>query len=98
MPNMIRVPRAGTLLITLPSDSTSRWTPLRLANGWQLPAPVADFHRQVTRHAWRTQKEPTPLTSVGSQAYVNGYDRLIWYMTAISILVFFPTVPIFIFG
>jgi len=27
---------------------------LRLANGWQLPAPIADFHRQVTRHAWRT--------------------------------------------
>src|SRR5690554_4391172 len=54
MPNMVLVPRAGTLLITLPSDSTSRWTPLRLANGWQLPAPVADFHRQVTRHAWRT--------------------------------------------
>jgi hypothetical protein len=28
-----------------------------LANGWQLPAPIADFHRQVTRHAWRTQKK-----------------------------------------
>jgi len=44
------------LLITLPSDSTSRWTPLRLANGWQLPAPIADFHRQVTRHARHTKK------------------------------------------
>jgi len=26
------------------------------ASGWQLPAPTADFHRQVTRHAWRTMK------------------------------------------
>src|SRR5690554_6546208 len=60
MPNMVRVPRAGTLLITLPSDSTSRWTPLRSANGWQLPAPVADFHRQVTHHAWRTRKNRQP--------------------------------------
>jgi hypothetical protein len=56
MPDTIRVPQAGVLLITLPSDSTSQWTPLRLANGWQLPAPIADFHRQVTRHAWRTIK------------------------------------------
>jgi hypothetical protein len=57
MPDTIRVPRAGTLLITLPSDSISRWTPLRLANGWQLPAPIADSHRQVTHHAWRTDKK-----------------------------------------
>jgi len=61
MPDVIRVPRAGTLLITLPSDSTSRWTPLCLASGWQLPAPTADFHRQVTRHAWRTRKNPASL-------------------------------------
>ena len=40
----------------LPSDSISRWTPLLLANGWQLPAPITDSHRQVMRHAWRTQK------------------------------------------
>src|SRR5690606_5518038 len=44
------------LCLQLPSDSTSRWTPLLLANGWQLPAPIADFHRLVTRHAWRTRK------------------------------------------
>jgi hypothetical protein len=56
MPDTIRITRAGTLPIMLPSDSTSRWTPLRLANGWQLTAPIADFHRQVTRHAWRTKK------------------------------------------
>ncbi len=60
MPNMVRVPRAGTLLITLPSDSSSQRTPLRLANGWQLPASVADFHRQITRHAWRTTKKGPP--------------------------------------
>jgi len=29
---------------------------LLLANGWQLPAPIADFHRLATRHAWRTKK------------------------------------------
>ena len=54
LPDMIRVSRPGILLITLPSDSSSRWTPLCLANGWQLPASIADFHRQVTHHAWRT--------------------------------------------
>ena len=31
----------------LPSDSTSRWTPLPLANGWQLIAPITDLHRQI---------------------------------------------------
>ena len=31
----------------LPSDSTSRWTPLPWANGWQLIAPITDFHRQI---------------------------------------------------
>jgi hypothetical protein len=40
----------------LPSDSTSQWTPLLLANGWQLQAPITDSHRQVMRHAWRTYK------------------------------------------
>ncbi|MFD0962155.1 hypothetical protein, partial [Paenibacillus chungangensis] len=38
--------------------STSRWTPLLLANGWQLQAPIADFHRLATRHAWRTAQKP----------------------------------------
>ena len=42
--------------LQLPSDSTSRWTPLLLASGWQLQASTADFHRLVNRHAWRTQK------------------------------------------
>ena len=31
----------------LPSDSTSRWTPLSWANGWQLIAPITDLHRQI---------------------------------------------------
>ncbi|MCE5330977.1 MAG: hypothetical protein LLF95_02430, partial [Bacteroidales bacterium] len=31
----------------LPSDSTSRWTPLPLANGWQLIAPITDLNRQI---------------------------------------------------
>ncbi len=30
-----------------PSDSTSRWTPLPLANGWQLIAPITDLNRQI---------------------------------------------------
>jgi len=38
----------------LPSDSTSRWTPLLLANGWWLQTPITDLHRQVYRHAWHT--------------------------------------------
>ncbi|MCM3054324.1 hypothetical protein, partial [Caldibacillus thermoamylovorans] len=42
--------------LQLPSDSTSRWTPLLLANGWLLPTPIADFHRLVNRHARRTKK------------------------------------------
>ena len=43
----------------LPSDSTSQWTPLLLANGWRLHTPITDFHRQVYRHAWRTNKMPS---------------------------------------
>src|SRR5690606_25191342 len=46
--------------LQLPSDSTSRWTPLLLASGWPLQAPTADFHRLVNRHAWRTKKTPPP--------------------------------------
>src|SRR5438874_1756328 len=42
--------------LQLPSDSTSRWTPLLLASGWQLQAPTVDFHHLVNRHAWRTKK------------------------------------------
>jgi len=38
----------------LPSDSTSRWTPLRLANGWLLHTPITDLHRQVICHARHT--------------------------------------------
>jgi hypothetical protein len=41
----------------LPSDSTSRWTPLLLANGWRLQTPITDLHRQVYRHAWRTTEK-----------------------------------------
>ena len=40
--------------IRLPSDSTSRWTPLPSASGWQRPAPSVDFHHLVIRHAWHT--------------------------------------------
>lgn len=42
----------------LPSDSTSQWTPLLLANGWRLHTPITDFNRQVYRHAWRTSEAP----------------------------------------
>jgi len=75
MPDTIRVPQAGVLLITLPSDSTSQWTPLRLANGWQLPAPIADFHRQVTRHAWRTTKYPLHFHRILRWVYADYDDR-----------------------
>jgi hypothetical protein len=43
--------------LRLPSDSTSRWTPLPLANGWQLPTPIVDFHHRVIYHARHTKKE-----------------------------------------
>jgi hypothetical protein len=42
----------------LPSDSTSRWTPLLLANGWRLQTPIVDFHHQVGCHARHTKKRP----------------------------------------
>ena len=49
----------------LPSDSTSRWTPLPLANGWQLTAPITDFHRQIyspcTAHQEKRLKNIQPL-------------------------------------
>jgi hypothetical protein len=47
------------ICLKLPSDSTSQWTPLLLANGWQLQAPITDSHRLVMRHAWRTTKKAT---------------------------------------
>ncbi|MEY3417407.1 MAG: hypothetical protein RL060_1519, partial [Bacteroidota bacterium] len=39
------------------SDSTSQWTPLPSANGWQLHTPITDLHRRVIGHARHT-KEP----------------------------------------
>lgn len=42
--------------LRLPSDSTSQWTPLPLANGWRLQTPIVDFHHQVIGHARRTYK------------------------------------------
>lgn len=59
--------------LQLPSDSTSRWTPLLLASGWQLQAPTADFHRLVNRHAWRTKKKTTRLSGL-LLAYLPGYS------------------------
>src|SRR5574344_1726191 len=53
----------------LPSDSTSRWTPLLLANGWQLPAPITDFHRLVMRHAWRTIKRESQSARLGLSCF-----------------------------
>jgi hypothetical protein len=41
----------------LPSDSTSRWTPLLLANGWQLQASIVDFHHLVIHHARHTYRK-----------------------------------------
>ena len=38
----------------LPSNSTSRWTLLRLANDWLLHTSRKDRHLQVIRHARRT--------------------------------------------
>ena len=43
------------LCIRLPLDSSSRWTPLPSASGWQRPAPIVDFHNLDISHAWRTK-------------------------------------------
>src|SRR5690606_9720924 len=40
----------------LPSDSTSRWTPLLLASGWRLQTPTVDFHHLGSCHARHTKK------------------------------------------
>src|SRR5690606_38128725 len=42
----------------LPSDSTSRWTPLLLASGWRLHTPAVDLHHQVGYHAAHNNKSP----------------------------------------
>jgi hypothetical protein len=42
----------------LPSDSTSRWTPLLLTSGWRLQTPTVDFHHLVSYHARHTKKKP----------------------------------------
>lgn len=35
--------------------------PVLLANGWQLPASIVDFHHRVNRHTWRTKKDATSI-------------------------------------
>jgi len=44
--------------IRLPSDSTSRWTPLSLAIHFPLSGCVKDFHLLDYAHAGRTRKDP----------------------------------------
>jgi len=66
----------------LPSDSTSQWTPLLLANGWQLHAPITDFHRQVIRHARRTIKNPTN----GSSGFTMIFKYNIFIPNRISVV------------
>ena len=51
--------------IRLPSDSTSRWTPLSLAIHFPLSGCVRDFHPLDYAHAGRTSKR-TPLIEVPS--------------------------------
>ncbi|WP_081965724.1 ATP-binding cassette domain-containing protein [Paenibacillus sp. FSL H7-0357] len=48
-------------LFRLPSDSTSRWTTLSLANVRRSPASVRDFHPRDDAHAGRTNKKATSL-------------------------------------
>ena len=43
--------------IRLPSDSTSRWTPLPLAVSFPLSGHFTDFHRLDYAHAGRTKKK-----------------------------------------
>ena len=44
----------------LPSDSTSRWTPLFLAMQFPLLGLARDFHPLDNAHAERTKKEVNP--------------------------------------
>jgi len=49
----------SSVCLQLPPDSSSRWTPLLLANGRRSPAPVRDSHPIDDAHAGRTgQKKP----------------------------------------
>ena len=59
---MIRVPWAETLLITLPSDSTSQWTPLSLAISFPLPGRFRDSHPVEHAPAGRTAKQPLQMS------------------------------------
>ena len=54
----------------LPSDSTSRWTPLPLASGCHDQAPIEDFHLQSSAHAGRTQT--SALRAAMSAALASG--------------------------
>src|SRR5690554_3687084 len=49
----------------LPSDSTSRWTPLLLASGWRLQTPTVDFHHLADCHARHTIKIPAEILQPG---------------------------------
>jgi len=67
----------------LPSDSTSRWTPLLLANGWQLPAPITDLHRLVMRHAWRTKKTAASPEDCGGD-HIEGCEKVAYFTSSKS--------------
>jgi len=49
---------AGTLgsLYAAFRIAKKNFTPLPLADGWQLQASIVDFHHLINRHAWRTSK------------------------------------------
>ncbi len=50
----IRVPRVEGL----PSDSTSRWTPLLLVDGKLLLTPIQDLCHRRTAHVYELRKKP----------------------------------------
>ena len=59
----------------LPSDSTSRWTPLPEDNGWQPTAPITDLHRQTDLPRSRHHKK-NPANKAGFISQYSFFLRL----------------------
>jgi hypothetical protein len=62
--------------LKLPSDSTSRWTPLLSTNGWQLHTPIVDLHHLVIIHARHTTSRKIGINSLSVLSHHPAYGSV----------------------
>ena len=64
----------------LPSDSTSRWTPLPLANGWQLIAPITDLNRQIYSPCSAHKKKQLPFYKTTASSQIDETPKGLFFL------------------